>query len=77
MTATYGASVTPKILWLLPVVVAFGLISFGLILGGFIWLMGLAVNEEICFDRWPWWGPPENPDVYTSCSGHYYERHHK
>ena len=36
--------------------------------------MGLAVNEEICFDRWPWWGPPEDPNVYTSCSGHIYER---
>jgi hypothetical protein len=70
----------PKIyVWLLlPIAITGGVvITFGLILGGFIWIMGLAVNEEICFDRWPWWGPPENPDVYTSCSGHYYERHHK
>jgi hypothetical protein len=65
--------VSPKIhLWLLPIV-----ITFGLILGGFIWIMGLAADEQICFDRWPWWRPPENPDVYTTCSGHYYERHHK
>lgn len=80
VAATYGASVIPKIyVWLLlPIAITGGVvITLGLILGGFIWIMALAVNEEICFDRWPWWGPPENPDVYTSCSGHYYERHHK
>jgi hypothetical protein len=77
VTATYGASVAPKIyVWLLlPIAITSGVvITFGLILGGFIWIMGLAVNEEICFDRWPWWGPPEDPNVYTSCSGHIYER---
>ena len=31
---------------------------------------GLVNGEYICLDRSPWWGPPENPDVYTSCSGH-------
>jgi hypothetical protein len=72
VTATYGASVTTKISWQLPVA-----ITVGMVLIGFAWIMGLAVNEEICFDRWPWWGPPKNPDVYTTCSGHYYERHHK
>jgi hypothetical protein len=30
----------------------------------------LAAGEYICLDRSPVWGPPENPDVYTSCSGH-------
>jgi hypothetical protein len=30
----------------------------------------LAAGEYICLDRSPAWGPPENPDVYTSCSGH-------
>ena len=35
----------------------------------------LAVSEDICLDRWPWWGPPEDPNVYTSCSGHMWERH--
>jgi hypothetical protein len=75
---TYGASVTPKArVWRLPIAITLGIITFVLIFGGFIWVMGLAVSEEICFDRWPWWGPPENPDVYTSCSGHYYERHHR
>jgi hypothetical protein len=30
----------------------------------------LDAGEEICLDRWPWWGPPENADVYSACSGH-------
>jgi hypothetical protein len=31
---------------------------------------GLVAGEYICLDRRPVWGPPENPEVYTSCSGH-------
>jgi hypothetical protein len=50
------------------------MIIFLLLLIGFIVFLGLAAGEEICLDRWPWWGPPENPDVYSSCSGHIYER---
>jgi hypothetical protein len=38
-------------------------------------VMWLGMGEEICFDRSPWWGPPEDPGVYTSCSGHMWERH--
>ena len=30
--------------------------------------------EEICFDRRPWWGPPES-GTNQSCAGHMYERH--
>ena len=30
----------------------------------------LATGEWICLDRSPVWRPPENPEVYTSCSGH-------
>jgi hypothetical protein len=55
--------------WLLPIVVL-----SGLIFGGFIWIMTLAANEEICFDRWPWWGPPENPT--STCTGHWYADKH-
>jgi hypothetical protein len=33
-----------------------------------------AAGEDICLDRRPWWGPPNDPNVYTSCSGHIYER---
>jgi hypothetical protein len=37
-----------------------------------IWIVSaLLVNGEyVCLDRKPIWGPPENPEVYTSCSGH-------
>ena len=37
-----------------------------------IWIgSALLVNGEyVCLDRSPVWGPPENPDIYTSCSGH-------
>jgi hypothetical protein len=37
-------------------------------------VMWLGLGEEICFDRSPWWGPPNDPNVYTTCSGHIYER---
>jgi hypothetical protein len=37
-----------------------------------IWIVSaLLVNGEyICLDRRPVWGPPENPKIYTDCSGH-------
>jgi hypothetical protein len=35
----------------------------------------LVAGEDICLDRWPWWGRPNDPNVYTSCSGHMWERH--
>jgi len=35
-------------------------------------VMFLAANEEICFDRSPWWGPPG--EGYSTCSGQIYER---
>ena len=38
---------------------------------------GLVNGEWICLDRRPVWGPPENPDVYTSCSGHIDELLHR
>jgi hypothetical protein len=36
-----------------------------------IWIVNaLLVNGEyICLDRRPVWGPPEDAEVYTSCSG--------
>jgi hypothetical protein len=57
----------PRAVWLAVVLVLLGVIAFGYIVNG----------EEICLDRHPWWGPPKDPNVYTSCSGHWYERHHK
>ena len=38
-------------------------------------IMWLAADEDICLDRSPWWGPPNDPNVYTTCSGHMWERH--
>jgi hypothetical protein len=37
-----------------------------------IWIVSaLLVNGEyIGLDRRPVWGPPEDPEVYASCSGH-------
>jgi hypothetical protein len=32
-----------------------------LIFIGFLWIIYLGLGEDICFDRHPWWGPPEDP----------------
>jgi hypothetical protein len=48
------------------------LVLMGLLISTVI--LGLATDEQICLDRWPWWGPPENPD--STCTGHIYERRH-
>ena len=40
----------------------------------FCGVLVLGLGEEICFDRRPWWGPPNDPNVYATCSGHIYER---
>jgi hypothetical protein len=70
VTATYGASVTTRL--------QIGLIAllstFVLMFIGFIYVMGLAMDEQICFDRRPWWGPPEDPT--SECTGHWYESRH-
>jgi hypothetical protein len=38
-------------------------------------VLPLAMEEEICLDRWPVWGPPEDPEINNGCSGHMWERH--
>jgi hypothetical protein len=53
------------------------LIIFALTFIGFVVFEFMVAGEEICLDRHPWWGAPNDPNVYTSCSGHWYERHHK
>ena len=50
------------------------LVTLTLAFVAFITVMWLVAGEEICLDRKPWWGPPNDPNVYTSCSGHIYER---
>ena len=56
-------------LWLIAISVPLAL-SFG----AFIWTMHLAMEEFICFDRSPWWGPPEDPN--SECSGLWYADKH-
>jgi hypothetical protein len=41
-----------------------------LLFTGFVSFLYLAAGEWICLDRQPVWGPPENPEAYTDCSGH-------
>jgi hypothetical protein len=60
---------TARVVWAIGA--AFGVM---LLLLGAIVILSLAASEEICLDRSPWWGPPENPD--STCSGHMYERRH-
>jgi hypothetical protein len=40
----------------------------------FLWIMHLGMDEYICFDRSPWWGPPEDPT--STCAGHWHESTH-
>jgi hypothetical protein len=53
------------------------MIILSLVLIGIIGWLFLVNGEYLCLDRRPLWGPPENPDVYTSCSGHIGELLHK
>jgi hypothetical protein len=53
------------------------MIILSLLLIGIIGWLFLVNGEYLCLDRRPWWGPPENPDVYTCCSGHIDELLHK
>jgi hypothetical protein len=70
VTATYGASVTKTLQgWVIALSITF---AFAFI--AFLWVMHLAMEEYICFDRSPWWGPPEDPN--STCTGHWYESKH-
>jgi hypothetical protein len=50
-----------------------GVVMF-LSLTGFIVVMGMLTGENWCEDRWPWWGPPEDPG--STCTGHSWARKH-
>jgi hypothetical protein len=54
----------PMIIWGLLLVLVLALMLMPVV--GYF----LAAGEWICLDRSPVWGPPENPEVYTTCSGH-------
>jgi hypothetical protein len=68
VTATYVSAVTIRYLW--PVAT----IALALVILGFVVVMYLAADEQICFDRSPWWGPPEDPN--SECSGLWYSDKH-
>jgi len=36
-------------------------------------ILWLGMNEEFCFDRSPWWGPPDS-NSSPDCSGHINQR---
>ena len=36
-------------------------------ISGYFWTVNQGLEENICFDRTPWWGAPEDPD--SECSG--------
>jgi hypothetical protein len=70
VTATYDAAVTATIRrWLIALSITIGL-SFVAFVGVHV----AAAGEWICFDRSPWWGPPEDPS--STCAGHFYESTH-
>jgi hypothetical protein len=48
--------------------------SLTLALVGFVVVVGMAAGEYTCFDRHPWWGPPEDPN--STCSGLWYADKH-
>ena len=56
--------IAPMIIWGLLLVLMLALMLMPVV-GWF-----LIAGEWVCLDRSPVWGPPENPEVYTDCSGH-------
>lgn len=41
---------------------------------GFLVVGSMLASEYWCSDRWPWWGPPEDPN--STCSGHAWGNRH-
>ena len=54
--------------------IALSITLAALMLIGFLWIVNLGMEENICFDRHPWWGPPEDPT--SECSGLWYADKH-
>jgi hypothetical protein len=54
--------------------IALSITLAALMLIGFLWIVNQGLEEDICFDRHPWWGPPEDPN--SSCSGLWYADKH-
>jgi hypothetical protein len=54
--------------------IALSITLAALMLIGFLWIVNQGLEENICFDRHPWWGPPEDPN--SECSGLWYADKH-
>ena len=64
MTATYDAAVTTTSSRL---VIALAITVAALMLVGFLAVLDNFTGEYWCMDRFPWWGPPTDPN--SECSG--------
>ena len=69
VTGTYVLPVTILRVWPFAVIVTFALAIVSVVV-----VECMAAGEYICFDRSPWWGPPEDPT--STCAGHFYESKH-
>ncbi len=56
------------------ITVSASLILAALMLIGFLWTVNQDLEENICFDRVPWWGPPQDPN--SECSGLWWAEKH-
>ena len=71
MTTTYDAAVPTA---LSRVLIALSIMLATLMLIGFVWIVNQDLEERICFDRVPWWGPPTDP--HSECSGLWWAETH-
>jgi len=74
VTATYGALVDSD-LRTRPIAIGIAAAITVLLFFAFFGV-SYVVDEEICLDRVPPWGPPKS-GWDEECSGHWYQRHHK
>jgi hypothetical protein len=71
VTATYGAPVTTTIRrWVIALLITLASLALIAVVSVNLLMMG----EEICEDRSPWWGPPEDPN--SECSGLWWAEKH-
>ena len=54
--------------------IALSILLATLMLIGFLWIVNQGLEERICFDRHPWWGPPMDPT--SECSGLWWAEKH-
>jgi hypothetical protein len=74
VTTTYVAIVDSDLrAHLIAMVIAISVTFTGLFV---LFAASYVVDEEICLDRKPPWGPPESGSD-PECAGHWYESQHK